>query len=182
MPGVLPAHEALIALIPRLRRYARMLCADAAASDDLVQETLERACARLSSWRPGSDLRAWVFAIMHNLFISETRRPRHRFERPMEPASELFDAPQQVDHDPAVSWGLAVDLERALRQLPDVQRQILLLIAFEDMSYEQVADVLGVPVGTVMSRLSRGRARLRQLMERDAPARPKQATRLRVLK
>ena len=73
-----PAHDALIALIPRLRRYARMLCADAAAADDLVQDTLERACARLAQWRPGSDLRAWAFTIMHNLFVSETRRPRNR--------------------------------------------------------------------------------------------------------
>jgi len=173
---VSPAHDALIALIPRLRRYARMLCADASSADDLVQDTLERACARLAQWRPGSDLRAWSFSIMHNLFVSETRRPRYRLE-------VAADAdPADAGCDPAASWAVAHDLERALRALPLAQRQVLLLVAFEDMSYDQVAAVVGVPIGTVMSRLSRARARLRELLDPDLAGIQRPAPKLRVLK
>ncbi|MCL4184082.1 MAG: sigma-70 family RNA polymerase sigma factor [Burkholderiaceae bacterium] len=174
-----PAHEALIALIPRLRRYARLLCADAAAADDLVQDTLERACGRLSRWRSGSDLRAWTFTIMHNLFVSETRRPRYRLETPRDDA-QPGQMGAEPSRDPAQAWDVALDLERALRALPQAQRQVLLLIAFEDMSYEQVAAIVGVPTGTVMSRLSRARSRLRELLDEDSarPAPP----RLRLLK
>ncbi len=159
-----PAHEALVALIPRLRRYARMLCADRAAADDLVQDTLERACARLGQWRPGSDLRAWTFTIMHNQFVSERRRPRYRLEA----LQEAPDAdPPGAAPEPAPRLEM-LDLERALRTLPQAQRQVLLLVAFEDLSYEQVAAVVGVPTGTVMSRLSRARSRLRALLDPGA--------------
>lgn len=176
MSGVPLEHDVLVALIPRLRRYARVLCGDGPAADDLVQDTLERACGRLSQWRPGTDLRAWVFTIMHNLFVSETRRPRHRHELPV-----AEDAVTAVDaaFDPAGGWGAALDLERALRLLPEPQLQVLLLVAFEDMSYEQVADAIGVPVGTVMSRLFRARERLKALLDGETPPR---GARLRVLK
>lgn len=180
MHGVSPAHDALIALIPRLRRYARMLCADAAAADDLVQDTLERACERLAQWRPGSDLRAWAFTIMHNLFVSETRRPRYRLEAAHDALPG--DTAGNVAPDPAAGWVEALDLERALRALPQAQRQVLLLVAFEDMSYEQVASVVGVPAGTVMSRLSRARARLRELLEPGADGVRSAGPRLRLMK
>ena len=175
-----PAHDALIALIPRLRRYARMLCADAAAADDLVQDTLERACERLAQWRPGSDLRAWAFTIMHNLFVSETRRPRYRLEA----AHDALPGDTAVNFapDPAACLVESLDLERALRALPQAQRQVLLLVAFEDMSYEQVASVVGVPAGTVMSRLSRARARLRELLEPGADGVRSAGPRLRLMK
>ena len=175
-----PAHDALIALIPRLRRYARMLCADAAAADDLVQDTLERACERLAQWRPGSDLRAWAFTIMHNLFVSETRRPRYRLEAAHDALPG--DTAGNVAPDPAAGWVEALDLERALRALPQAQRQVLLLVAFEDMSYEQVARVAGVPVGTVMSRLSRARAQLREWLEPGTGGTRPAAPRLRLMK
>ncbi|HLS56864.1 MAG TPA: sigma-70 family RNA polymerase sigma factor, partial [Zeimonas sp.] len=144
-------------------------------ADDLVQDTLERACARIDRWRPGSDLRAWTFTLMHNLFVSETRRPRYRLETPCDAVDgDAADAaaPRSAGADPAAGWSAAIDLERALRALPQAQRQVLLLVAFEDMSYEQVATVVGVPVGTVMSRLSRARSRLRQLLDPDAGAAP----------
>lgn len=180
MRGVSPAHDALVALIPRLRRYARMLCADAAAADDLVQDTLERACTRLAQWRPGSDLAAWAFTIMHNLFVSEMRRPRYRLETAQELAAEAGEGTDAAP-DPAAGWADALDLERALRALPQAQRQVLLLVAFEDMSYEQVAAVVGVPTGTVMSRLSRARTRLRELLEPAGDSRPA-GPRLRLMK
>lgn len=176
-----PAHESLIALIPRLRRYARLLCADAASADDLVQDTLERACARLAQWRPDSDLRAWTFTIMHNLFVSETRRPRYRLETADDGAARDAGLGGAAP-DPSGGWAAALDLERALRALPQAQRQVLLLIAFEDMSYDQVATVVGVPTGTVMSRLSRARARMRELLEPDAGAARRGAPRLRLMK
>lgn len=175
VPGVSLAHEALVELIPRLRRYARCLCADATAADDLVQDTLERACTRLGQWRAGSDLRAWLFTIMHNLHVSDRRRPRHRFERPAEDGVE-------ESCDPTSGWDTALDLAGALRALPEAQRQVLLLVAFEDLSYEQVAGVIGVPVGTVMSRLSRARAGLHVLLEPAARGAPRTGSRLRVLK
>ena len=179
-------HDRLISLIPRLRRYARLLCADAAAADDLVQDTLERACARIGQWRPGSDLRAWTFTLMHNLFVSETRRPRYRLETAGDAADAAACAADAAilrssAADPAAGWVAAIDLERALRALPQAQRQVLLLVAFEDMSYEQVATVVGVPVGTVMSRLSRARSHLRELLDPDAGA-PQRAPRLKLMK
>lgn len=202
MPGASPVHDALIRLIPRLRRYARLLRADPHAADDLVQDTLERACARLAQWRPDSDLRAWAFTIMHNLHVSETRRPRHRFEstapygdgpsddcrRALPHGDEVSataavgDAPAEAARDPSGAWIAALDLERALRALPAAQRQVLMLVVFEDLTYEQTASVLGVPVGTVMSRLSRARAQLRALLEPGAPSGRGAAPRLRVLK
>lgn len=193
-PGESPVHDALILLIPRLRRYARMLCADSQGADDLVQDTLERACARLAQWRPDTDLRAWAFTIMHNLFVSETRRPWHRFEMPLaddEPqpgaapraAAAGRGARVHDAADPSVGWIAALDLERALQALPDAQRQVLVLVAFEDLSYEQVASVLGVPIGTVMSRLSRARAGLRARLEvADGAAPPRPGPDLRILK
>src|SRR5690606_22399780 len=163
-----------------------MLCADRAAADDLVQDTLERACARLGQWRPGSDLRAWAFTIMHNLFVSETRRPRYRLETADGGAAvdgaDGDPALRDAAADPSAGWAAALDLERALRTLPQAQRQVLLLVAFEDMSYEQVATVVGVPAGTVMSRLSRARSRLRELLDPDAGTAQRAAPRLKLLK
>src|SRR5690606_13677030 len=108
--------------------------------------------------------------------VSETRRPRYRLETPRDGVDgddvAAAAAPRSAGADPAAGWSAAIDLERALRALPQAQRQVLLLVAFEDMSYEQVATVVGVPVGTVMSRLSRARSRLRQLLDPDAGAAP----------
>src|SRR5690606_27279096 len=111
--------------------------------------------------------------------VSETRRPRYRLETPRDGVDgddvAAAAAPRSAGADPAAGWVAAIDLERALRALPQAQRQVLLLVAFEDMSYEQVATVVGVPVGTVMSRLSRARAHLRELLDPDAGAAPRAA-------
>ena len=141
--------ETLLTCIPRLRRYARALVGDRAAADDLVQDTLERAWGKFSLWRRGSDMRAWLFGIMHNLHVDQRRKPRLDTQELDEEASELA----------------LRDLQSALSQLPDEQREVLLLVALQEMSYEEVASTLGIPVGTVMSRLSRGRERLRLLMD-----------------
>jgi RNA polymerase sigma-70 factor (ECF subfamily) len=180
------SRQSLVEHIPGLRRYARALTADPWAADDLVQDTLERACSRWRLWLAGSDLRAWLFTVMHNLFISEVRQLRRRADWCN---SVELDAVAHALQAPEASPGDMLDLQRCLMQLPPNQRAVLLLIALEDLSYDEAAKVTGVPVGTVMSRLSRARERLRALM--DAPAAsshassapaPHQAPLLRVLK
>lgn len=149
----------MIACIPRLRRYARALVGDRASADDLVQDTMERGWRKLSSWRRGSDMRAWLFGIMHNLHVDQVRRPAIQ--------TDVLDDDTPIPPVPASQAdGLDMrDLESALQTLPAEQCEILLLVALEEMSYEEVAATLGLPIGTVMSRLSRARQKLRAQME-----------------
>jgi len=144
--------------IPRLRRYARALLGDRYAADDLVQDTLERAWNKFHLWRPGSDLRAWLFAIMHNVFVNQVRSRKSEIERTMEELPAIAVRATQSD-----ALELA-DVERSLRGLPEEQREVLLLVAVEEMTYDEVSHALAIPVGTVMSRLSRARERLRRLI------------------
>lgn len=153
----------VIAYIPRLRRYARALVGDRAAADDLVQDTLERALNKLHLWKRGTDLRAWLFTVMHNVYVNQVRG-RREYAALEDHALELQ---VRATHEVALE---ARDLERMLARLPVEQREVLLLVALEDMSYDEAARTLGVPIGTVMSRLSRGRERLRALMEGSPPA------------
>lgn len=154
---------AILAEIPRLRRYARALLGDRAAADDLVQDTLERAWSRASLWQAGSDLRAWLFSIMHNLRVDQLRRPEVATRAIAADEAELPTRATQSDR-------LEVrDLEAALRQLPDEQREVLLLVALDGSSYAEIAAALGIPAGTVMSRLARGRERLRLLLDGRQP-------------
>ncbi|MBD5802038.1 ECF RNA polymerase sigma factor SigH [Azoarcus sp. Aa7] len=151
------SDDALLAEIPRLRRYARGLTGDAARADDLVQDTLERALLKGRLWRPGN-LRAWLLTMMHNVFVNQYRAAGAMDFRPPEDLPEVAVRPQQQD-------GIELrELERALQQLSPEQREVLLLVALEDMSYEDTARILGTPIGTVMSRLSRARERLRQVL------------------
>ena len=147
----------ITACIPRLRRYARALVGDRTAADDLIQDTLERAWAKINQFRVGTDMRAWMFTIMHNLHINQARI-RRELESFDDEAAEI---PVRATQGDALEIR---DMERALRELPVEQREVLLLVALEDMSYEEVASTLGIPLGTVMSRLSRARERLRLLM------------------
>src|SRR4051794_2442321 len=158
--------QRLVDLIPRLRRYARALVGDRATADDLVQDTLERAWAKLHLYRRGTDLRAWLFTVMHNVHANKVRaaRPNDPFD---EETPELALRASQGD-------SLMVrDLDRSIALLPSEQRSVLLLVALEDMSYEEVAHTLGIPMGTVMSRLSRAREKLRTMMQGQATSRLK---------
>jgi len=150
--------RAILAELPRLRRYARAMLGDRAAADDLVQDTLERAWSRFAQWRPGSDLRAWLFGIMHNLRVDQLRRGTLTT---LSLDEEADDVPTRATQSDRLE---VMDIEAALRQLPDEQREVLLLVALEEMSYAEVAAALGIPAGTVMSRLARGRERLRVIM------------------
>ena len=146
--------------IPGLRRYAWALLRDCEAADDLVQDTLERAISRWGQRREG-DLRAWLFTIQRNLFINGVRQRKARGTRVGEEALNDVQAPGM---SPESHAGLH-DVLMGLDALPEEQRSILLLIGVEDLSYEQAAQVLDIPLGTVMSRLSRARARLREFVE-----------------
>ncbi|OFZ88587.1 MAG: RNA polymerase subunit sigma-24 [Betaproteobacteria bacterium RBG_16_64_18] len=150
--------------IPRLRRYARALLGDRYAADDLVQDTLERAWNKFHLWRPGSDLRAWLFTIMHNVFVNQVRSKRSEIEKTMEELPVVAVRATQSD-----SLEIA-DVERALRALPDEQREVLILVAIEEMTYDEVSRALAIPIGTVMSRLSRARERMRRLIAGVQPA------------
>ncbi|MEJ6023268.1 sigma-70 family RNA polymerase sigma factor [Ramlibacter sp. PS4R-6] len=156
----------VIEQLPGLRRYARALTGDAWAADDLVQDTLERACAKWQLWLAGTDLRAWLFTLMHNLYVNQRRGMQAAPATPLDDVHSDLPAPEG-DRDSAL------DLARCVQRLPDDQRSVLLLVTLEDMSYADAARVLGIPIGTVMSRLSRARARLRELMEGgDGNSRP----------
>jgi RNA polymerase sigma factor (sigma-70 family) len=152
-------------IIPALRRYAHALTRDVGDADDLVQDCLERAIGRWGQRRADGNVRTWLFSILHNLAISRIRQARRR-GRPIPlddaPPAALAHPPGQDD---AVRHG---ELKRALARLPDDQRDVLLLVSVEDLTYAEAAAILGVPVGTVMSRLSRAREGLRNLMD-EAP-------------
>lgn len=156
-------RDELMDHVPRLRRYARALISNRELADDLVQDTLERGLRNAGQFQAGSDLRAWLFTIMHNVFVNQVRTASMR-------ATHV-----SVDDDPMLIGELAMagsqtqslemrDLDFALQRLPVEQREVVLLVGLEEMSYAEVALALGVPIGTVMSRLSRGRERLRALM------------------
>ena len=178
-------RDQIIQHIPRLRRYARLLTGDVHRADDLVQDTLERACVKWALWQPRValagqvqaepllQLRAWLFTVMHNLFINQLRGKHSGRDTVQLDDVEL----ESVGRDP----GLRMDLERGLAQLPAGQREVLLLVALEDFSYAQAAILIDVPIGTVMSRLSRARKRLGELME-GAAAPVKAKPQLKVMK
>jgi RNA polymerase sigma-70 factor (ECF subfamily) len=151
--------------IPRLRRYARALTGDRHRADDLVQDALERAWNKFHLWRPGSDLRAWLFTIMHNVFVNQWRQGA--FADSGVPLEEEALAVPSSAADQEQAFVLR-DLEAALARLPADHREVLLLVGLENLRYEEAAEVLGVPIGTVMSRLSRAREQLRRQMAGEA--------------
>lgn len=172
-------RELLSDQIPALRRYARMLTGDAWAADDLIQDTLERACRKWTLWTAGSNLRAWLFTLMHHQHVSQVRNHAHH------PAPAALVDVADAEHElvaPPTHTDQQLDLQRCLLRLPVEQRQVLLLVTVEDLSYQEVAHTLGVPVGTVMSRLHRARSRLRELMEGESAPPTQAAPHLKRLK
>jgi RNA polymerase sigma-70 factor, ECF subfamily len=152
-------HRDIECVLPNLRRYARSLTHDAVDADDLVQESLTRALGKLHLWKVGTDLRAWLFRILHNEYASQIRRAARRGTTVdwSQYESSLTCAPDQIEH-------LEIrDLARALRSLPEEQREAVLMIGLTDDDYYGVAAACKVPVGTIRSRLSRGRKALRAM-------------------
>jgi len=160
-------RRALAAETPYLRRFARGLVGDASLADDLVQDTIERALTRLHLFDRSLNLRNWLYRILRNLNINHYRATQRKgIHVELDETSEA-----QTAEDPRQEQQLAMqDLSKSLMQLPDEQREVLLLISLEELSYKETAEVLCIPIGTVMSRLSRARERLRQEMK--IPERP----------
>ncbi len=155
-------QDELVVHVTALRRYALLLVGDPSEADDLVQEALTKVLVQTRAWKPVRDLRAYLFATLHNVFIDgHRRRSRMPTDVSIEAIVGRVSTPaSQIDR-------LEVrDLVRALGKLPDEQREVVLLIGFEGMSYREAARVLGVPIGTIMSRLSRGREALRHMTQR----------------
>jgi RNA polymerase sigma-70 factor (ECF subfamily) len=156
-------------VIPALRRYARTFVRDVGAADDLVQDTLERAISRWHQRRSDGDARTWLFTILHNLAVNHLRRTARRGrEVPLDDAGDSDVAVPSTQEDAL----RRDDILGAVGQLPDDQRSVLLLVSLEDVSYAEAARILDIPIGTVMSRLARARARLLKLLEEPASDRP----------
>jgi RNA polymerase sigma-70 factor (ECF subfamily) len=159
-------RQQLLGAIPRLRRYARSLVYDTSAADDLVQNTLERALNHWRQFDPQRDIVLWLLAIAHNAYLDGLRRDKHLDVIAPERVNEALDRERR--HEPDI--GLQLDLSAALARLVPDQRSALMLVIVEQLSYAEAAEVLRVPEGTVMSRVSRARAVLRAWL--DGSARP----------
>jgi RNA polymerase sigma factor (sigma-70 family) len=151
-------HQEITALIPPLRRWARVLTRDVIAAEDLLQDCLTRALEKIHLWAPGSDLRAWLFTMLYRRHISHIRgRLQHDHV-------EVHDLHPSLVGPPNQPARLQLrDLQRALAKLPEEQRSVILLIGLGGMGYEEAASVVNIPVGTVRSRVARGRESLRQV-------------------
>lgn len=166
----------LLDVIPRLRRYARTLTFDAAAADDLSQQALERALSRWRQFDPQRDMAVWLLAIAHNAHMDGLRRDSRTTVT--DPA-ELQRVQDERGSHGGTDVGLRLDLLAALATLTPEQREPLLLVCVEQLSYAEVAEVLGIPIGTVMSRVCRGRAALRAVLDGQTPRRPVQGAQLK---
>jgi RNA polymerase sigma-70 factor, ECF subfamily len=156
-------HRLVENQIPRLRRYARALTRDGTRADDLVQDTLVRGIAKAHLWQAGTDIRAWLFTIMHNQYVNDIRRTaREQATVDVDQVGSTLVATT----DSTVSRQLS-EFERALGELSKGQREVVLLVGLEGMSYDETAKILCVPIGTVRSRLGRAREALRLLMGID---------------
>ena len=151
-------QSALVALLPRLRRFARALARDAADADDVVQSAVERALKARDQWQPGTRMDSWMFRIIRNAWIDETRS-RGRRARVFAPEEDGL----AVGADPSPNLEARADLSRAqaaMQRLPAEQREAIALVLVEGLGYAEAADVLAIPIGTLTSRLLRGRAAL----------------------
>lgn len=153
---------AIVGEIPRLRRYARALLRERDAADDLVQDCLERALTRIDNWQTGESPRRWLFTIMHHLFIDGVRKAGRRGEAAMLPldAGEALAAPAEQFGNVALR-----EIVDALQAISPDRRAALVLVSIEGFSYAEAANMLGVPAGTLMSRIARGREELRALLD-----------------
>jgi RNA polymerase sigma-70 factor (ECF subfamily) len=159
MPPVSEAHSAaIIELLPRLRRFARSLAGNISDADDLVQVAIERALVRAEQLREGAPLAGWMFGILRNAWIDEARaRARRR---------RIF-VPEELGEqvaDPQGTQAQILPVEQAMERLPDEQREVIGLVLIEGLSYREAADIVGVPVGTITSRLARGREALQNVL------------------
>lgn len=163
--------DEMAAHLQSLRRYALVLVRNRADAEDLVQETLLRALSRAETFRPGADMRVWLFRIMHNAHVSTKRRDQTRDAYAREQIAAGVPAQPASQHDRLEAQAVL----HALEKLPEGQREAVALMAVEDLRYSDAAAILDVPLGTFMSRISRGREALRRLLEDGSPNRSIQA-------
>ncbi len=154
-------RQSVIDEIPKLRRFARALSRDRFLADDLVQDCLERALRSLASWSEITNMKAWLFTILRNLYSNHLRSSSRR---PDEIPFDEQEGPVTGDNLSQDSGLIIRDLGAALEMLPEQHREVILLVGLEGMNYRETSEILNIPIGTVMSRLSRGRATLRSLM------------------
>jgi RNA polymerase sigma factor (sigma-70 family) len=157
-----PFEEGVTALLPRVRRFAHTLCRNGPDADDLTQATIERALRSRSQWEPGTRLDSWLYRIMRNLWI-DTIRARGRREDLHAPVEDA----ERIGEDPREAIEAAIDLSKAMaamQRLPTEQREVVALILIEGFGYRECSEILGLPIGTVSSRLVRGRTALLQMM------------------
>ena len=153
----------LAGVIPHLRAFGRSLSGNRDLADDLVQETLMKAWAARKRFQAGTNMRAWTFIILRNLFLSQMRRARFRGEWDDHVANRILSAPASQDRHIELA-----DMQRALLHLPQPQREALILVGAGGFSYEEAADICGCAVGTIKSRVARGRTALEQLLDQGA--------------
>lgn len=173
-----PVNEQIIQQIPKLRRYARGLTGHKDQADDLVQDCLARALAKISLWQQGSNLQGWLFTIMHNIFINDRQKQANNIHSiPFDEQVNLvaFGAePEQAMHTD--------DMLKLLMKLTPAHREVLLLVSIEGQAYEEVASILNIPLGTVMSRLHRAREAMRKYMNDMGDIRDKKMISMRRIK
>lgn len=158
----------IVTMLPRLRRFARSLARHPDRADDLVQATCERALRSMEGWQPGTRLDSWLYRIMQNLWIDDMRkRKTHGSEQPLE---DVFHLVGDDGERRAQSRLAAAEVMGALDQLPEEQRVVISLVCIEELSYREVASILDLPIGTVMSRLARGRRALGEMLGLAEPA------------
>lgn len=160
-------RDDVVALIPALRAFAWSLSRNSADADDIVQDTLTKAWTHRNKFQLGTNLRAWLFTILRNTYYTAAvRRRREVQDEDSQHAAKLSVAPAQ-------EWGLTMrSLQEALQALPDEHREAVILVGAAGLSYEEAAEICGCPLGTIKSRVNRGRARLAKLMEPDLPPAP----------
>lgn len=156
-------EDEMLALLPRLRRFARSLARDASDADDLCQQAVERALRSREQWQPGTRLDAWMYRIMRNIWIDEARARTRRAQTfaPEEDGMNVGD-----DGHKAIERNVAItEVDRAMAKLPDEQREVIALVLVEGLAYKEAAEILEIPMGTLTSRLVRGRQALVQMLE-----------------
>jgi len=166
-PATEEFREAIVELLPRLRRLARALAGHVHEADDLVQITIERALSRAEQWRPDSPLPSWMFGILRNAWIDEGRVRRRRARVLV--AEELGE---NVADPRADTYAQALSVQAAVSQLSDEQREVIGLVLVEGLSYKEAAQVMGVPIGTLTSRLARAREALQGLLSAEEGVHP----------
>ena len=156
-----PVEEQLIAILPRLRRFARALTDSAEEADDLLQDALERGLSRLEQWQPGTRLDSWMYRIIQTVRLGQLRSPERRKRGEMPPDDQIkgVDGVREAE-----ARALLQEVRRAFEKLPDEQRAVLVLVCVDGLAYREAAEIMGIPIGTVMSRLARARLELHRLV------------------